>query len=123
MITRVPRELGRPRRLHRNCRPENRLTNSRMIHGLASRAAGDERGTQRWYRQAKETKRGEKGGGESERLIVPLSRGNRPEGPGEGRGRRVMNRWRETCRVRRDPRPGPAHFYDDLVNFAALRPR
>ena len=33
MITRVSRELGRPCRLHRDCRPETRLTNSRLIHG------------------------------------------------------------------------------------------
>ena len=36
--------------------------------------------------RAKESKRGEKDGGESERFIVPSNRGNRPEGPGEGRG-------------------------------------
>ncbi len=33
MITRVLRELGRPCRLHRNCRLETRLTNSRLIRG------------------------------------------------------------------------------------------
>jgi len=32
MITRVPRELGRPCRLHRRCRLGHRLTNSRLIH-------------------------------------------------------------------------------------------
>ena len=42
MIMRVPRELGRPRRLHRQCRPESRLTNSRMIRGPSSGAVGDE---------------------------------------------------------------------------------
>ena len=57
-----------------------RLTNSRLIHGSASGADGDEQRTQRWYRQAKETKCGEKDGRESERLIVPTSRGNHPEG-------------------------------------------
>jgi hypothetical protein len=41
------------------------------------------------YRQAKETKCGGKGGRESERLIVPVKRGNPPRGdPAEGRGRR-----------------------------------
>ena len=72
-----------------------------------SEADGDERGTKRWYRQAKETKCGETGGKESERLVVPLSQGNHPRDPGEGRGRRLMNRWRETCRVRRDPNSCP----------------
>ena len=96
MITRVPRELGRPRRLHRNGRTEHRLTNSRMIRGLASRDVGDELRAQRWYRQAKETKRGERGDGESERLIVPSSQGNRPEGPWGGKETPSMTRWRET---------------------------
>jgi RNA-directed DNA polymerase len=86
MIMRVLRELGRPRRLHRTRRREHRLTNSRMILGLASWAVGDEPRTHRWYRQAKETKCGETVGGESERLIVPSSRGNRPEGPRGGKG-------------------------------------
>ena len=51
-----------------------------------SEAVGDERGTKRWYRQAKETKCGEKDGKESERLVVPLSQGNHPEGPWGGKG-------------------------------------
>ena len=48
---------------------------------LRVRGRGDEQRTQRWYRQAKETKRGEMGGRESQHLIVPLKRGNQPEGP------------------------------------------
>ena len=44
MITRVPRELGRPCRLHRNCRPETRLTNSRMIRGPRPRPTGTNEG-------------------------------------------------------------------------------
>ena len=67
------------------CRPETRLTNSRWIHGPVSWAVGDERGTQRWYRQAKETKCGERDVRESQRLIVPSSRGNHPEGPRGGK--------------------------------------
>ena len=43
-----------------------RLTNSRLIHGSASGAGGDEQGTQRWYCQAKETKCGEMDGRESQ---------------------------------------------------------
>jgi hypothetical protein len=54
------------------------MTNSRMIHGPASRAVGDEQGTHEWYRQAKETKCGEKDGRESEHLVVSSKRGNRP---------------------------------------------
>jgi hypothetical protein len=45
-----------------------------------SEADGDERGTKRWYRQTKETKCGEMDGKKSERLAVPLSQGNHPEG-------------------------------------------
>src|SRR5208282_199574 len=74
------RELGRPCRFHRARRLEIPPTNSRLIHGSASGAGGDEQRTQRWYRQAKETKRGEMGGRESQRLIVPSSQGNHPEG-------------------------------------------
>jgi hypothetical protein len=53
---------------------------------LRVRGRGDEQRTQRWYRQAKETKRGEMGGRESQHLIVPLKRGNQPEGPRQGKG-------------------------------------
>ena len=52
---------------------------------LRVRGRGDEPRTQRWYRQAKETKRGEMGGRESQHLIVPLKRGNQPEGPRRGK--------------------------------------
>ena len=65
MIIRVLRELGRPCRLHRDGRPELRLTNSRLIHSSVPSWWG-RTGDERWYRQAKETKRGEMGGKESE---------------------------------------------------------
>jgi hypothetical protein len=45
---------------------------------LPSRASGDESGTKRWYRQAKETKCGETDGKESECPIVASKRGNGP---------------------------------------------
>ena len=95
MITRVLRELGRPCRFHCDGRLELRLTNSRLIHSSVPSWWG-RTGDERWYRQAKETKCGEMDGKESERLVVPLSQGNHPRDPGEGRGRRLMNRWRET---------------------------
>ena len=95
MVNRVPRELGRPYRLHRDGRLEHRLTNSRLIHSSVPSWWG-RTGDERWYRQAKATKCGEMGGKESERLVVPLSQGNHPRDPGEGRGRHLMNRWRET---------------------------
>ena len=82
----IPWELGRPCRLHRSAGRSYRLTNSGMIRGPATGADGDERRSQRWYRQAKETKRGEKGGRESQCPIVPMKRGNQPEGPREGKG-------------------------------------
>src|SRR5271157_4624185 len=78
------RELGRPCRFHRARRLEIPPTNSRLIHGSASGAGGDEQRTQRWYRQAQETKRGEMGGRESQHLRVPWKRGNQPEGPRQG---------------------------------------
>ena len=69
-----------------NFRPGYRQTNSRPPRP-ASRPTGANTGRKRWYRQAKATKRGGKGGRESERLIVPSKRGNRPEGtPGREGG-------------------------------------
>ena len=50
-----------------------------MIRGLASGAVGDEDRTQGRYRRAKATNSDETGDGESERFVVPLSRGNHPE--------------------------------------------
>ena len=43
-------------------------------------------GRQRGYRQAKETKRGEMDGKESQRPIVVLKRGNGPSGPRGAKG-------------------------------------
>jgi hypothetical protein len=45
MIRRVPRELGRPCRLRRDCRPEYRLTNSGLIRSLRPRLTGTKNGT------------------------------------------------------------------------------
>jgi len=42
---------------------------------------GSETRVQPWYRQAKVTKRDGRGVRESERLILPLTWGNRPAGP------------------------------------------
>src|SRR5271157_3959117 len=56
-----------------------------MIHGSATGTDGDELRSHQWYRQAKETKRGEMGGRESQHLIVPLKRGNQTEGPRRGK--------------------------------------
>ena len=77
MIIRVSRELGRPCRLHGDCRLELRLTNSRLIHSSVPSWWGRTE-TNRWYRQAKETKCGEKDGKESQCPIVALKRGNGP---------------------------------------------
>ena len=85
MIIRVSRELGRPCRLHRACRLEPRLTNSRLIHSSVPSWWG-RTGDDLWYRQAKETKRGEMDGKESQRPIVVLKRGNGPPGPRGAKG-------------------------------------
>ena len=77
MIIRVPRELGRSCRLHRDCRLEPRLTNSRLIHSYFPSWWG-RTGDERWYRQTKETKCGETGGRESQCPIVVMKRGNGP---------------------------------------------
>ena len=112
MIKWVSRELGRPCRLHRDCRLEPRLTNSRLIHSSLSRAGGDEQGTNRWYRQAKETKRGEMDGKESQRPIVVLKRGNGPPGPRGAKGvprcgRGVGTTPRTSCLTSVSPRNHP----------------
>ena len=85
MIIRVSRELGRPCRLHRDCRLEPRLTNSRLIHSSVPSWWG-RTGDERWYRQAKETKRGEMDGKGSQCPIVALKRGNGPSGPRGAKG-------------------------------------
>ena len=108
MIARVLRELGRPCRSIEKAGWEQPATaNSRMIRGYVLSRRGRTRDDNAWYRQAKETKCGEKGGKKSERLVVPLIQGNHPRDPGEGRRRHLMYRWRETCRVRRDLIPCP----------------
>src|SRR6187401_3574457 len=53
---------------------------------LCPEPRGTNKGYGRWYRRAKETECGETEGRESERLIVPLSQGNCPEGPWGGKG-------------------------------------
>ena len=62
-----------------------RVTNSRPAVG-APDVRGSEIRARPWYRQAKATKRGGTGDGESERLVLPAKRGNRPEGPRRGKG-------------------------------------
>jgi hypothetical protein len=84
-FTEVPQEPGRPLHLLGESRREHRVTNSgpRPAHPTAEGAnSGCDRDTAR----AKATKRGGRGGGESEHLIVPMTRGNRPEGPRRGKG-------------------------------------
>ena len=61
MITRVPPGTWETLPLP-SSQAAGDTANSRLIHGSASGAGGDEQRTQRWYRQAKETKRGEMGG-------------------------------------------------------------
>jgi len=104
MIVRVSRELGRPCRLHRDCRLELRLTNSRLIHSSVPSWWG-RTGDERWYRQAKETKRGEMDGKESQRPIVVLKRGNGLPDPVERRGCRIVDGELEP---RRGHRASPA---------------
>ena len=83
-FTEVLQEPGRPLHLLGKSRREHRVTNSRPVAG-APGGQGSELRVQPGYRQAKATKRGGTGGGESERLIVPRTRGNRSEGPRRGK--------------------------------------
>ena len=95
MIKRVSRELGRPCRLHCDCRHGARLTNSRLIHGSRPEPVGTNRGRNEGNRQAKETKCGEMDGKESEYPIVALKRGNGPyRTPGSEGGAALWTRRR-----------------------------
>src|ERR1700733_3925380 len=66
---------------------------------------GTNKGHNVWYRQATETKHGETGGKKSERLAVPLSQGNHPRDPGEGRRRHLMKPLESN--MPGTPRPDP----------------
>jgi hypothetical protein len=79
-----PRNLGDPVASTVNPGGRHRVTNSRPVAG-APGGHGNELRVQPWYRQAKATKCGGTGGRESERLILPVTRGNRPEGPRRGK--------------------------------------
>ena len=85
------------------------MTNSRKpVHGSARPCAGEIRALG-WYRQAKETKRGEMGGRKSEHFIVPLNQGNSGRGnPAEGRKCRVVE-------------PLEGNTLDALESFACQR--
>jgi hypothetical protein len=91
MVTRVPRELGRSRQsLEANRIGSNRYSKLRDDpSAVRLRPNGDELQATPRYRQAKETKCGEKTVRRSERPVVPMSRGNHPRDPGEGRGRHL----------------------------------
>ena len=67
------------------------MTNSRTLVRGSVRPRASETRALGWYRQAKETKRGEMGGRKSEHFIVPSSQGNSgPGNPAEGRRCRVV---------------------------------
>ena len=83
-LTGVLQEPGRPLHLLGKSRREHRVTNSRPSAG-APGGRGSEPRVRPGYRQAKATKRGGTGDGDSERRIVPWKRGNRPEGPRGGK--------------------------------------
>src|SRR5208283_4933145 len=86
-----PGNLGDPPVSTEQAGRRYRHTNSRLIHGSATGADGDEQRSHRWYRQAKETKCGEMGGRESQCLIVAMKRGNEPyRTPWSEGGRRVV---------------------------------
>jgi hypothetical protein len=78
MIIRVSRELGRPCRLHRDCRLEPRLTNSRLIPSFLVPSWWGRTGDKPMVSPSEETKRGEMDGKESQRPIIVLKRGNGP---------------------------------------------
>ena len=80
-----PRNLGGPFAFSEIPGGRYRVTNSRSV-AEALGGHGSETRVQPGYRWAKATKRGGMGDGESERLILPSKRGNRPKGPRGGKG-------------------------------------
>src|SRR6516165_3631224 len=86
MITRVPRELGRPCHLHRDCRLELRLTNSRLIPSFLAPSWWGRTAGKTMVSPSEAYERGETGGKESQRPIRALKRGNGPPDPVEQRG-------------------------------------
>src|SRR5271157_2778837 len=56
-------------------------TSDLLAPGGAPTTEGSKPRAKRWYRLVKNPKRAEMGGGESERPVVSLKRGNHPEGP------------------------------------------
>ncbi len=105
----VPQELGRPDRFHGRSSGQS----GRPVHGpraqgglralssLGANEQGAARGLQGRRQQALGTN-----GRESERLVVPVKRGNRPDGtPWREGGAESRNRWRERWRELRVPEP------------------
>ena len=80
-----PRNLGGPAIPSVSPGGRYRVTNSRPVVA-APGGGGSETRVRPGYRQVKATKRGGTEGWESERFILPLTRGNRPEGPRRGKG-------------------------------------
>jgi len=112
MIKRVPRELGRPCHLHRDCRLELRLTNSRMIHSFLAPSW--------WGRTGGKTVVSPSEAHEARRdgwqgVAAPhrsSEAGERPFGPGRAKGAPrcglgVGTTPRTSCLTRVSPRNGP----------------
>ena len=71
------------------------MINPRLVADALG-GSGSETRVHPWYRQAKETKCGGKGGQETEHSVVPRKRGNSPQGtPWREGGAGSWNRRRE----------------------------
>src|SRR5271157_3284627 len=80
MTTRVSKEPERPRRFHRKSGWETGTDNS-LAPGGTPTTEGSKPRAKTMVSAREELERVEKDGGESERPIVSLKRGNHPEGP------------------------------------------
>ena len=91
-----PRNLGEPCDLRGRIPVGPRVINQSRPTGRGRpHPVGAKRRAQPRYRQAKETKRGGMDAGRLSTPIVPMKRGNRPEGPCGGKGGvGSRNRWR-----------------------------
>ena len=107
----VSREPGRPHRLHlKGCRGAGTGSPSPRPWTWHLASGGANPQVLGWYRRAKATKRGGMGGEESERLILPVKRGNHAhDTPWREGGAGRWTRWRERRPTHRGWSPSPRH--------------
>ena len=96
MNTRVPRELGRPYRLRRDCRQEIPAYQLQVDPQPCPELSGTNKGHNDGIAKRRKRSAARRTVGSRSVSYYRGTRGTVPRDPGEGRRRRLMNRWRET---------------------------